>query len=415
MAGMGTKTQTTKNLIIKAAFSFYSEPCYKDFSLNEIAARVGISKPAIYRHFENKDAILKEMEKTFLDLLANHLRAVHEFERQGGAAAISKTNIPFARTIQFFADNPQYINYFLTQFSTQLDYEEFLATELEKRGINKDFSGVYFWKDGAPRFAFSESFYSGTSLLFFIKIREKVCSQMHIQPSSDFAQKLITFIEGGLQGCSREGDLIFPQTISDERKAFLKSHCKINKDDLPKEDKIFSALAAVIKKYKMSGVTIERIADELHMAKSSLYFYFDNKNEMMKKLILRELSFMSEVCRENAVEAANYSEHIYISMRSEMEYLLLRPSILPICGWLMQNSTNNPFGEETEINNVWEKRMTRPLQNIDLGFPVMPEILTFWTGLIPVTMISIGEKHNLGAEEMLSALDAMFEFIQYGL
>ena len=409
MSSISERPQSTKNLIIEAAFSFYSKPCYKDFSLNELAAKVGISKPAIYRHFENKDAILAEMEKTFLDLLTSHLHEAREDGRQGA-------NSPFARTIQFFADNPQYVNYFVGQSSARSGYEEFFAAELEKRGVGADDSGAYFFqRERSGGGIFSKSFFCETSLVFFIKVREKVCASMGIEPDGDFAVKLIAFIKGGLKGVARLGDVAFPCAIAPERAAFLRSCCTINQDDLPKEDKIFSALAAVIKKYTMSGVTVERIADELHMAKSSLYFYFDNKNELVRKLILREISFMSEVCRENAVDARNYSEYMYITMRSEMGYLLLRPSILPICGWLMQSSVGNPLDEETKINNVWEKRMERPLKSIDLGFPVMPEILTYWASLIPVAMISAGERRGVDAEELLSSLDTMFDFIQNGI
>ena len=123
---------------------------------------------------------------------------------------------------------------------------------------------------------------------------------------------------------------------------------------------------------------------------------------------------MAEVCRENSVIAQNYSEYIYITMRSELEYLILRPAIIPISGWLMQNSTDDPFEGETKVNNIWEKQMERPLKDIDLGFPVMPETLTFWTGFIPVGLISIGEKHNFSTEMSFSALDYLFYFVQNG-
>ncbi len=415
MAGNTAKKQSTKTLIINAAFSFYSRPCYRDFSLSELAAKVGISKPAIYRHFQNKDAVVAEMEKTFLDLLANHLKEVEEFEKTTFRKSQDEPNIPFAKTIQFFADNPQYVNYFILQLSKRTNYEAFLSSELEKRGLTNNFSDPYFSQDLKTPCGFSKSFFSALSFLFFIKVREKVCKEKNLVPNEDFAIKLVSFIKHGLRGAAKENSLIYPQEISKARMEFLNDRCKINKNDLPMEDRIFSALAAVIKKYNMSGVTIERIADELNMAKSSLYFYFDNKNELVRKLITKELSFMEEFCRENAVEARNYSEHLYITMRSELEYLILRPSIIPISGWLMQNSTDNPFVEEEEVNNIWEKRMERPLKDIDLGFPLLPETISFWAGLIPVALITIGEKHNFSTEMFFSSLDYLFRFIQNGI
>jgi AcrR family transcriptional regulator len=47
-----------KEQIINEAIRIIHEDGYSNLSIRELANRVGISEPAIYRHFENKDAII---------------------------------------------------------------------------------------------------------------------------------------------------------------------------------------------------------------------------------------------------------------------------------------------------------------------------------------------------------------------
>lgn len=79
--------KTTKELILEAAFSFYEKPLYKDFSMSQLAAKVGITKPAIYRHFKNKDAVAAEMKNHFFDLLATNIVEIQKLETDGKCAS----------------------------------------------------------------------------------------------------------------------------------------------------------------------------------------------------------------------------------------------------------------------------------------------------------------------------------------
>ncbi len=405
-----TRPSNTKQLILEAAFSFYKEPRIVNFTLNEVASRVNISKPAIYRHFANKDSLIKGMHDYFVSLLAKHLLAVQEYQR----TRKTEINVPFATTIQFFADNPQYINYFINQFTKIDNYSSLLQSELKKYGV-KDTDGNFDDFSTDERiYKNSKSIYCGMSLLFFIKEREKTLT-VNNKDNLNFAFKLVNFLLGGLKK-SPKGHILSPTEISKERKAELAELCAINPMDFPKEDKIFTALATVINNYGVGGITLERIASQLNMAKSSLYFYFDNKNQMIRTLILKELSLLVEICRENSVEARNYSENIYITMLSELEYFLIRPSLLPICAWLIQDgSTSGLDPEENEINNIWEKKMENPLKFPDLDFDMQPSVITNWIGIIPVALIIAAKKKNIKKDILFRMMDTIFNLLQKGL
>ena len=48
----------TRHKILTKAFFMYEDLGNRKISLSEIAAKVGISKTAIFRHFKNKDALI---------------------------------------------------------------------------------------------------------------------------------------------------------------------------------------------------------------------------------------------------------------------------------------------------------------------------------------------------------------------
>lgn len=323
--------------------------------------------------------------------------------------------------ISFFAENPQYINYFIRQFSHEEDFEQVMREELSKRGAKDEFEEFYkdidYDKEKKIK-RYAHGFFCGLSILFFIKARERVFEKNgYKSPVEEFAPKLIKFVYSGFKGSVKEDSLLYPVKVSEERMKELDELCSVIPSDLPTEDKIFTAFAEVIKKYGINGVTVEHIAKELNMAKSSLYFYFENKNQMIYSLVSKEINLLKTICAENISEAKTYSEFIYINMRTEISYFLARPSILPICGWLLQSGTEPPFDKEEdcdEANNQWEARLKDAVAEIDIGIKLLPKYITFWTGLLPVVLVVLREKHDFDENETVEALRYMFNFVLYG-
>lgn len=61
----------TKEVIIKTALKLFLSKGFKETSMNEIAQEVGISKPAIYHHFKNKDELVKAIFDHFTQKLTS--------------------------------------------------------------------------------------------------------------------------------------------------------------------------------------------------------------------------------------------------------------------------------------------------------------------------------------------------------
>ncbi|ALC26913.1 MULTISPECIES: TetR/AcrR family transcriptional regulator [Streptomyces] len=70
------RPRNRRQLIAEAAGSVFSERGYHAASMEEIAAKVGISAPALYRHFPNKYALFAECANTTVDGLVGALDGV---------------------------------------------------------------------------------------------------------------------------------------------------------------------------------------------------------------------------------------------------------------------------------------------------------------------------------------------------
>lgn len=420
-----SEKKSTKQLILDAAFSFYRRPWVQEFSMSQLAAEVGISKTAIYRHFKNKEAVFEGMKEYFFDILFNQLREIQTRHHDESDYIKRSEDL-----IVFFASNSQYINYIITQDSQIKDFEKSLYEELFKRGFTSDFNKVLEKKGvnlDSKKYVYIY-FYS-VSLIYFIKLREKLLGAKNADSAEGdkldskksstlgkFSEKLVDFLNRGLS------DIVsakFPvETISKTRLCELDAICKIKENDLPEENRIFTAFANVIRKSGFNSITIENIANELNMAKSSLYFYFENKQKMLFTLISKELSFLEMACVENRAEAKTYSEFIYINMRTALSYFCARPSIFFLCGYLIQSGANKDFGNDeciVESSSNWEVRLKDVFSRFDLGFPVCPEYFTIWTGILTVGLVVLKLKHGLSEEETNEALKYIFDLAMYGV
>jgi AcrR family transcriptional regulator len=61
--------------ILDAALAVFGEKGYEAGTMREIAKRVGVTEPAIYRHYESKEAILADIVATAGDRISGEMRA----------------------------------------------------------------------------------------------------------------------------------------------------------------------------------------------------------------------------------------------------------------------------------------------------------------------------------------------------
>jgi len=98
----------TKNEILKTAYKVWGREFYLNTSLSHVARELKVCKPALYRHFLNKNALLEAMTRHFFDDFAAFIQADYEkamkTEDKNESAFILVRSITeyYARNVDFF-------------------------------------------------------------------------------------------------------------------------------------------------------------------------------------------------------------------------------------------------------------------------------------------------------------------------
>ena len=92
--------------IINVALKLINEKGIQGLTMKNLSEEIGISEPAIYRHFENKIEILLAI----LDLFRESTREIFEKELHSGISATEKIEHLFTRHFERFAENPSLVS-----------------------------------------------------------------------------------------------------------------------------------------------------------------------------------------------------------------------------------------------------------------------------------------------------------------
>lgn len=88
--------------IIETALGLINEKGIQGLTIKNLSKRLGITEPAIYRHFENKIQILMAM----LDLLKNNTKEIFDKELVSDLTAVQKVEQLFEKHFKSFTEMP---------------------------------------------------------------------------------------------------------------------------------------------------------------------------------------------------------------------------------------------------------------------------------------------------------------------
>jgi len=312
-----------KRQIIDAAFALSGES--EGWSLSEVAARVGVSKTALYRHFRNKEEIQEAMKSEFRDGLLDVIDN-----------AVGNDDFRL-RLRAFFRDHDGYLGFFMARLFADDAFDQEIFSELEERSKRvSDFRAAVATVDPERQ----EKILAGV-----LKSVVSVILASAREPGIEGLQE-------ELLGVAARG-LPSLRLPASERLDALEREAKIRPEELAGENRLFDAIAGSIREHGVGGTTIERIAERMGMAKSSLYFYYPNKAEMLAELVHAETSAIVRLCMVRAAAGKTLAEQLYSVMAVQNEYLLAKPDLLPVFGWirfetLKENHRGPPPDHDTD-------------------------------------------------------------------
>lgn len=313
-----------KKQIIETAFKVWGEEFFYKTSLASLARALGISKTALYRYFRNKESLIEEMRQVFLDV---HRNICEEMTAETeGKSFHERLELFHEKFLRFYGENYWYYRFafiFLLPHTAegfhqieeirQLQHGMFPADQLQQE---------FGWGDqevkAVQRFIFSV----GTFLLNRGNIKEvQEIDQLTSEQLLDMNGKLVF---EGMEGLAK---IRMPDFKAVEEK------CRLELDDLLPKDPLFAAISKVVAEEGLWDASLEKIAKKAGMSKSSLYFHFNDRNEMLWKMIDRERQQLGQLFLDRSEQLDSVEERLYAYFAIFAWYLSRRPEFLAVMNW----------------------------------------------------------------------------------
>ncbi|MDR1307430.1 MAG: TetR/AcrR family transcriptional regulator [Treponema sp.] len=354
----------TRDDVISAAFFVWGRELYKTTSLAKLADALGVSKPALYRHFPGKDALLKAMETRFYDDYAAEMKPV--LEGAVGIACWQERIFVMARFITaYFARHFDYFIYSLTHihYKKEEKHRFFDDKEMQKRGIffARLIQGMQADREYPP-----VMFLAGTTSFFDMALfhknqvghknrfpltaaqqRELLGKRLEYAPSEEdvqcFAEATVTRVRLGL---------CFDRELINSL-----PYEKLEALSVPEEpyspDPLLKAVAEAMAE---AGpyTSMETVAKRSGLSKSGLYAHFKSKRDMFSRFFMSEFDHIVAIVSARSGLTEGRAERLYLALHTIAVYLRARPEILIALEWVRIQRLNLDLSVPAELYSLFE-------------------------------------------------------------
>lgn len=313
-----------KKQIIETAFKVWGEEFFYTTSLASLAKELGISKTALYRYFKNKESLIDEMRLVFMEL---HRKICEEMTAEAeGKSFQERLKLFHDKFLRFYGEHYWYYR-FAFIFLLPHTEEGFHQIEEIRRlqhgmfpadQLRQEFGWNEQEVNAVQRFIFSV----GTFLLNRGNIKEiEEISQLTSEQLLNLNGKLV------LKGMHGPAKVHVPDFEKVEKQ------CRLELSDLLPKDLLFAAISKVVAEEGLWDASLEKIARAAGMSKSSLYFHFQSRNEMLWRMIDRERHQLGKLFLERSAQLQTVEERVYAYFAIFAWYLARRPEFLAVLNW----------------------------------------------------------------------------------
>lgn len=158
---------------------------------------------------------------------------------------------------------------------------------------------------------------------------------------------------------------------------------KIPQKQRRKRDRIINHARKVFRRYGYKKTTMNDIAREMRMGKSSLYYYFESKTEIYNAVVLYEAT----IYRKMVMASLNENESPYDKLKSYVMNRLQTDEVLPNFHQAINDPNLRNMDFVRRLNALYDKEEFRLFQNIlqsgiETGYFEIPDIKNSAVGIV---------------------------------
>ncbi|MCL2070514.1 MAG: TetR/AcrR family transcriptional regulator [Treponema sp.] len=308
----------TKDDIIKAAFKVWGRELYRTTSLSEIARELGVSKPALYRHFECKNALSEAMFSAFFDDICSFIK--EGYERAISSKDRQESGLIMMRTMgEYYIRNREAFTFSLFQVYNNRNRQQ-LNDEFCARGV--DFQALAH-KDGSGA-SYPSKMQLGMSTLIFC------IAHFHRHGSIDQLKHALLEIEDRIT----KGLGLNAKKVAALDYQALEELAAGNIYEDTENDTLLKAVAEAVAEAGPWDASMEMVAQRSGLSKSGLYAHFKSKQDMLEQLFISELVSLVNSAKQQIENSKDSEEQLYLAIISIVHHLRSRPEILVAIDWI---------------------------------------------------------------------------------
>ncbi|MDR1250048.1 MAG: TetR/AcrR family transcriptional regulator; helix-turn-helix transcriptional regulator [Treponema sp.] len=311
--------------IIETAFQVWGQGMYKTTSLSQIAQALGVTKPALYRHFANKKALMEAMYGYYCDHYANFMKK--SYNQTMESRDVNQAILAIARDIAEYCVRHKWVFIFsLFEVYGNKNRDGDILNQFALRGI--DLRKHWFFCDQQEHP--NRSSLIITAVFFFAALFYKGRTGNFADPTEAEIQRFLSLIEGIIShglgfDRKRAGSLDFEELE------------KTGNYQLPPDgenEKLLKAVAGAVAQAGPWNASMDMVAKRSGLSKSGLYAHFKNRADMLCRMFMTEFDRIVDHAEWGKSRSAKPEEQFYLVIVAVANYLRSRPEILIAMDWI---------------------------------------------------------------------------------
>jgi AcrR family transcriptional regulator len=391
----------TRDDVINAAFFVWGRELYKTTSLAKLADALGVSKPALYRHFPDKDALLEAMAGRFYDDYAAEIRPALEEALKAGfwqerfLIMVRFITAYFARHFDYFIYSLIRIHYSKKEKRRPFDGEEmkkrgvFFARLVEGMHVDREYPSVMllssvtalfgtalFHKEAIRRPKAGSSLPAGGGGGTRVSKQQELEKRLVYKPPEEdvryFVDATVALVRRGLRF-----DRALIENLPYEKIEAL----SVPGEPYAPPDPLLKAVAQAVAEAGPWNASMETVATCSGLSKSGLYAHFKSKNDMLSRFFMTEFEHIAAIVAARSRLVEGRAEQLYLVLLSIAGYLQDRPEILIGLDWIRIQRLDLDLSVPSSLDNFFE--------GLNLGDISMEKSTTNISQWIPFLLVTV--------------------------
>ncbi|MDR1029672.1 MAG: TetR/AcrR family transcriptional regulator, partial [Treponema sp.] len=337
--------------IIKTAFRVWGRTLYQSTSLSEIAQELGVSKSALYRHFENKQALLEAMYEQFFTEYVAFIKPQYDKARLSQDRLDQLFSI-MRIAVEYYVRNRDTFIFCLVQVYGNQRLDQMVRFMIAQGLDMQEFQCL---EEGDTSYPSAMQLVTAT-LTFLVAYFHKHGYTDKEGPADEQVGQFIAWVETriahGLGLYEEAIDALDFEELESRFGAwalgFTTDRCHKDMQELEKRKKypkaedgsLLNAVASVVAEAGPWNVSMDMVARRSGLSKSGLYSHFKNKQDMLRHLFMREFQRILGYAEGGLTLSAIPEEQLYLVILSIVDCLRSHPKILQIVDWLRTRPLN---------------------------------------------------------------------------